>query len=137
MQIDQYFTSLPYVFSNFFRKKLTQIDGYFDAICTHIAQILNGERKNALCEWWLEYIEKMADDYLVSKGFSFSLLPELESCFSVITPEQRDLLGKNLDLLKTIMHSQSDDLPRFVEETSHHVCDFTLLFSRFILIGFI
>ena len=79
--------------------------------------ILSGKRKQDLCDWWLELIDKDSDKFLVSQGFQIDAVPEH---YLDQPPNDLSAVARSLSLLQTLM-KESDEFDTFVEEMTKRV----------------
>ena len=79
--------------------------------------MLNGTRKNEVCSWWLSFIERRADSFLVDMGYFLEALPQH---YTDTPPESLDQVRVNLKLVQSAMQG-SDKLESFVDKTTTEV----------------
>ena len=58
------------------KNKKKFIDSQFYKLLKLLEDIISGEKKNEVCSWWLELIERRVDDYLQALNFDLDAVPD-------------------------------------------------------------
>ena len=56
--------------------KQKSIDSHYQKLVKLLEDLITGKKKNEVCSWWLELIERQVDDYLQSLNFDLDAVPD-------------------------------------------------------------
>jgi hypothetical protein len=81
--------------------------------------ILDGRRKQHLCDWWLAYIETECDKFLVEHGYNKDCLSD---DYMERAPKDLDVVKENLELVHNLMVvTPNSDLDRLIVRVTTEV----------------
>src|SRR3990167_3868495 len=81
-------------------------------------ELLSGNRKNNLIEWWLHEIDKRVEEFLEMNSFNLHLIPE-NYCIS--PPENLKEIEDNLSILMDILTNKNEEIQQITTELKNKI----------------